>query len=94
MNIDKLEGNVSLKPGVTPESKPADRGRGANTASSGSEELTLSNAARSLVSSRESAEIDSQRVEQIRTAIAEGRYPIDADALAATFIELEAKLDR
>lgn len=43
---------------------------------------------------QESEAFDSERVTQIRNAIAEGRYHVDAQRLADNFIELESLLDQ
>ena len=37
---------------------------------------------------------DEKRVEEIRAAIAEGRYHIDPERLAERFVELESQLDQ
>ncbi|MCP1675628.1 negative regulator of flagellin synthesis FlgM [Natronocella acetinitrilica] len=39
-------------------------------------------------------DVDMARVEAIRQSIADGNYPIDADAIAGRFIELEGLLER
>jgi negative regulator of flagellin synthesis FlgM len=38
-------------------------------------------------------EVDMERVEQIKQAIAEGRFPVDAQRIAAKFAELEGMLN-
>lgn len=37
-------------------------------------------------------EVDSERVQTIRKAIAEGRYPVDAERLAQKLLDLDAQL--
>ena len=39
-------------------------------------------------------EIDSAKVEAIKTAIREGRYPVDAKAIAQHFMEFETAISR
>jgi len=36
--------------------------------------------------------VDAKRVESIRRAISEGRYPVDAKRVAAKFVEIEGEL--
>lgn len=38
-------------------------------------------------------EVDMERVEEIKRAIAEGRFPVDAKRIAAKFVELEGMLN-
>lgn len=62
------------------------------------DEVRLSEQARQLRSleGRVNAQdaFDGERVEAIRTAIAEGRYHVDAERLAERFIELESSLNQ
>jgi negative regulator of flagellin synthesis FlgM len=51
-----------------------------------SDELALSSGVETAL---ETAEFDSARVEQLRQAIAEGAYPLDAMKISEQFIELE-----
>jgi negative regulator of flagellin synthesis FlgM len=60
-----------------------------------SESVTLTAAAKSLSAARESAQdvpFDSARVERIKTAISEGRYPIDNQRLAKSMLNFEGMM--
>lgn len=63
-----------------------------------SDEVRLSSRARQLrdIEHRvaEQDVFDRERVEEIRAAIAEGRYHVDPQRLAERFVELERQLDR
>jgi len=48
----------------------------------------------SMGSSRSHTDVDSQRVEQIRLAIADGRYPVDARSTALKLTRLEYELSQ
>ena len=60
------------------------------------EQVQLSQDAQSLQRVQETLDrqdsFDKERVEEIRQAIGEGRYPIDNDRLARRFMELESQL--
>ena len=66
--------------------------------SSAGDQVTLSPKARNLKQLEahvgKADAFDRDRVEQIRSAIAEGRYHVDAERLADKFIELESLLDQ
>jgi flagellar biosynthesis anti-sigma factor FlgM len=55
-------------------------------AATGSDELTLSS---SVEKALETADFDSQKVERLRSAIAQGAYPLDSMKISEQFIELE-----
>lgn len=60
-------------------------------------ELTLSDVAQSLKpqsAASSTGQVDTQRVEQIRQAIADGTYHIDTAQLAERFLALETTLDQ
>lgn len=60
-------------------------------------DVELSEDAKSLARAADggaSAEFDEARVEAIRAAIAEGRYPVDPARLAERFISLESELNQ
>ena len=61
-------------------------------------QVRLSEDAQSLQRVQETLErqdsFDTDRVEQIKQAIGEGRYPIDNDRLARRFLELETQLSQ
>ena len=98
MNIDKLGTTLeqTTRRDRAENSSVSDR-RVSSSAGPGSDELTLSDTARSLaqrISADAGSQIDSARVEGIRQAIADGTYHIDADRLAASFLDLESALDQ
>ncbi|MEZ5558419.1 MAG: flagellar biosynthesis anti-sigma factor FlgM [Pseudomonadales bacterium] len=85
---------------VTSERRPAVRSDAASagTASRSRDEVQLSSQARLLKRAESQAAegeaFDGARVEAIRNAIAQGRYPIDAERLAQRVLDLEIQLDQ
>jgi len=80
------------------EQKAADARASSSREKSAEDQVQLSAEARSLKQManrvQESEAFDSERVAQIRDAIAEGRYHVDAQRLADNFLELESLLDQ
>jgi negative regulator of flagellin synthesis FlgM len=83
---------------AAPEQKPAVAGRVASRERSAQDEVQLSAQARSLKQLQSQATtgdaFDRERVEKIRSAIAEGRYHVDAQRLAENFLDLENILNQ
>lgn len=84
--------------GTADEQKAAEARAASSREKSTEDQVQLSAEARSLkqIESRvsESEAFDSERVAQIRDAIVEGRYHVDAQRLADNFLELESILDQ
>ncbi|WP_207062397.1 flagellar biosynthesis anti-sigma factor FlgM [Motiliproteus sp. SC1-56] len=82
--------------GNTGSGQPAKGGKGVETAKSQPETVKLSNQALSLQKLEEQAaalpEVNSDRVAQIKQAIDEGSYQVNADRVAAKMIGLEQQL--
>lgn len=80
------------KPNVAAERPAADTGAATHTAATGSP-VQLSNQAQQLQAIeerlRELPEVDSARVAQIKTAIADGSYKIDSSRIADKLMALE-----
>lgn len=105
MNIDKSDAinsrsatTVGTEPnkGTRPDASRV-AGQTTGTADNGPARLTLSPALQAIVdNSRTSltSEIDGQRVEDIRQAIADGTYHVDPSRLAERFLELETIIDQ
>lgn len=99
MNIDKIDGGLPSAPRSGPSPAGSSSRGVAQKAQSGepSAELTLSDVAQSLKpqsAGSSAGQVDRQRVEQIRAAIADGTYHIDTTRLAERFLELESALDQ
>ncbi|MEO6798901.1 MAG: flagellar biosynthesis anti-sigma factor FlgM [Rhodanobacter sp.] len=71
---------------------PAD---GAAAALRNGDQLNLTNSARALQEARQTSAspVDAKRVEQIRQALADGRYKIDAGRIADRMIAMDQQLD-
>ena len=84
--------------GAVEDQKATDTRAPSSREKSAEDQVQLSAEARSLkqIASRvqESEAFDSERVAQIRNAIAEGRYHVDTQRLADNFMELESLLDQ
>lgn len=75
------------------DSTPARSGADTSSAVGAADSRVQSERLRQVQEQIESApEVDMERVERIKQAIAEGRYPIDARQIAAKFGELEGLL--
>ena len=90
--MDKLSGAVTGAARVAgplearkdvPQPAAADKAASSGSGSS----VDLSGLAAQLLSGE--APVDQTRIEEIRAAIAEGRYPVDAEAVAAKMVEFE-----
>lgn len=101
IDIRDLNGHRQLPGhrGVSEQTGPADHGpRNTSDArsSAAADKVDLSPAARNLKALEQAAhaggEIDSEKVENIRRQIAEGRYHVDAGKLAGHMIDLEREL--
>lgn len=84
-------GNPLDKPGLAPvaanRGKPADAGKSGAATSAGSSTVALSTAATALLSNSEaigvaSADFDQAKVDRISTAISQGQYKVNAEAIA------------
>ena len=94
MDINKLNaGNLSDKRLTQVRDELKDR-KADEKAQAGtmSEEVRLSDRARSLQAAAEGPVFDEARVESIRAAIAEGRYHVHPERLAERFLALENQL--
>lgn len=94
----KQADSTGVAAGAAAEQKAADTRAASSREKSAEDQVQLSAEARSLkqIASRvrESEAFDSERVAQIRDAIAEGRYHVDTQRLADNFLELENLLDQ
>ncbi len=94
----KQADSAGASAGAVAEQKAADARASTSRENSSEDQVQLSAEARSLkqMASRvqESEAFDSDRVAQIRDAIAEGRYHVDTQRLADNFLELENLLDQ
>lgn len=82
----KIDRSYSPPPTAAPASKPAKTSESARPASAASEAVTLSDSAK-LAAAESSAPLDIARIEEIKQAIAEGRFKINASAIADRLIE-------
>lgn len=97
MNIKDVTGitgskNVtSSKSDANPESRPDSKDSGPSAETS--DRLTLTTVGKALAKSAdESAPVDRQRVEEIRSALADGSYKIDSQKLAQNILRLDRQL--
>ncbi len=91
------QGNVSQSRSSSESAgRGAALGKQSGEAASSDDTVQLSPAVQTLqkleASIRELPEVDEQRVEAIRTAIAEGRFEINAERIAAKLVGLERSL--
>lgn len=70
--------------------KPGQSSAGASKAPSPTDEVVLSKAASSALSAND---FDSQKVEQIKQQISEGKYPLDSKVIAENFVALESMIE-
>ena len=101
-DINNIKGNQPLNPATTQKNAPqtgktADSSTAApNQKSSSEDKVSLTGTATMLQSLqqqvREAPAVDSEKVEAIRAAIAEGNYPVDSEKLAQKMIDLEGQL--
>ena len=101
MNIN-VPGKISGKPSDTPIERPIAVGRSAATGSAGAplaargDAVSLTEDARLLQQAAAAAaaapDIDMDRVDSVRRELAEGRYQIDAEAIAAKLLKTEWEL--
>lgn len=79
-------------------SKERVRAERQSSADQQADKVQLSEDAQSLQRIQETLEredsFDAKRVEDIKQAISEGRYPVDNDRLARRFLDLESQLSR
>jgi len=101
MDITNLHANsVSDRrvKGGQPTEAEGSSGAAGSQSKTGSDEVRLSDQARSLQqladTVAEQPAFDAQRVAAIRDAIAEGRYHVDPDRLAQNFMDLEHELNQ
>lgn len=76
----------SYKPSAPPASGAVKPKASANAGSAGTVEVSLSSVASQLQSGENEPPVDTARVAEIRQAIAEGRFSIDASAIADSLI--------
>lgn len=76
----------SYKPTVPPATGGVKARASENTSRSGADEVRLSSVASQLQAGDNEPPVDSARVAEIRQAIAEGRFAIDASAIADSLI--------
>lgn len=91
------QGNVSQSRGSDAAARGQSGARpGAESSGSSDDTVELSPAVQVLqqleASIRDLPEVNEQRVEEIRTAIAEGRFEINAERIAAKLVNLERSL--
>lgn len=83
----------TIKPAVASGSdRVAPRPNAAKTAAGSPEDVKLSALAAQLQATEGQASVDSARVEEIKQAIAEGRFPINAGAIAERLIDSAREL--
>ncbi|MFP4080380.1 MAG: flagellar biosynthesis anti-sigma factor FlgM [Ectothiorhodospira sp.] len=93
-NLNQAQPRASGDSRSTPEAARGGRGpQGGATATGPGDQVTLTETARRLSDLEQNAaaqpEVDSQRVEALRQAIAEGRYEVDAQSVAEKLINTE-----
>lgn len=101
-DINNIKGNQPLTPATTHKNAPQ-TGKPAEGSSSAPQQRNSSEDKVSLTGTatmlqglqeqvREAPAVDSEKVEAIRAAIAEGNYPVDSEKLAQKMIDLEGQL--
>ena len=93
--LKRSDGNASPS-GKASQSNPGSDGHKPTTRAADSVELSSGAHRLNETTRRLAAEdsFDAERVESIRNAIEQGRYPIDAERLASKFMELETQLNQ